>query len=130
MKQQRWHILLYDEKCGFCNWSVEKVLAWDRRGRIRPVPIQSAVGAQLLAGVPEERRLESWHLVTPAGRVLSGGADAAEELARFLPGALPLAHLFHAFPVTTERAYRFVASHRRRLTELLRIDPDYRLRRG
>lgn len=127
--RQRWHILLYDEDCAFCKWSLDKILAWDRRDRIRPVPIQGPVGQQLLADVPAEKRLASWHLVTPSGRVLSGG-PATEELARVLPGAQPLALLVHAFPGATERAYRWVAARRGRLAELLRVDSDYKLRRG
>jgi predicted DCC family thiol-disulfide oxidoreductase YuxK len=128
--RQRWHILLYDEDCTFCRWSLDKVLAWDRRDRIRPVPIQGPVGQQLLADVPEEKRLESWHLVTPTGRVLSGGAAAAEELARVLPGAQPLEFLFRTFPSATDRAYRWVSDNRPRLVKLFRIDPDYKLRRS
>jgi len=118
--EQRRHILLYDEDCSFCRWAVGKVLAWER-GRVRAVPIQGASGDRLLAEVPPEKRLDSWHLVTPSGRVLSGGAAAAEELARTLPGGRPLAALFHAFPGATERAYRWVAAHRGRLAELLRL---------
>jgi len=119
--EQRWHILLYDEDCSLCTWAVDKVLAWDRRGRIRAVPIQGAVGERLLAEIPREKRLDSWHLVTPSGDVISGSAPAAEELARVLPGGRPLAALFHMFPGTTERAYRWVAAHRGRLSELLRL---------
>jgi predicted DCC family thiol-disulfide oxidoreductase YuxK len=116
--EERRHILLYDDECSFCSWAVGKVLAWDRRGRIRAVPIQGAAGERLLADVPSETRLDSWHLVTPGGRVLSGDAAAAEELARVLPGGRPLAALFHSLPGATERAYRWVAAHRGRLAAL------------
>jgi len=119
--EQRWHILLYDEDCSFCRWAVDKVLAWDRRGRLRAVPIQGPVGERLLAEVPREKHLDSWHLVTPSGEVLSAGAAAAEELVRVLPGGRPLAALFHMFPGATERAYRWIAAHRGRLSELLRL---------
>ncbi len=128
--KQRWHILLYDEDCPFCRWSVDKVRAWDRHDRIRPVPIQGPVGQQLLADVPEEKRLESWHLVTPAGRVLSGGAAAAAELARVLPGGTPLAGVFRTFPGLTDRGYHWVSDHRGELARALRINPDYELKRG
>jgi predicted DCC family thiol-disulfide oxidoreductase YuxK len=128
--KQRWHILLYDEECPFCRWSVDKVLAWDRHDRIKPVPIQGPVGQQLLAGVPEEKRLETYHLVTPAGRVLSGGTEASAELARLLPGGTPLAGVFLTFPGLTERAYRWVSDHRNELVKALRIDSDYELKRG
>jgi predicted DCC family thiol-disulfide oxidoreductase YuxK len=122
------HVLLFDADCGFCRWSVRQVLAWDRRGRVLATTIQGEEGERLLAGMAPERRLDSWHLVTPAGRVLSAGA-AAPELALVLPGGRPLAYLFRTFPSATERAYRWVASHRGLLARLLRIDLE-RERRG
>ena len=96
---------------------------------MRATTIQGEEGERLLAGIPPERRLDSWHLVTPAGRVLSAGA-AAPELALLLPGGRPLAVLFRTFPRTTERAYRWVASHRALLARLLRIDLERERRRS
>lgn len=120
--------ILYDEDCGFCKWSLDKVLAWDRRRRLRPVAIQSDEGRALLAAVPESRWLESWHLVLPSGEVRSAGAAAAP-LAALLPGGRPLATLFRAFPRATERAYRLVASNRDRFARWLGIDATCQLRR-
>ena len=82
----------------------------------------------MLAGVPEEKRLDSWHLVLPDGEVRSAGA-AAGPLAELLPGGRPLAALFGAFPKTTDRAYRYVADHRDRWARWLRIDSSCRIRR-
>lgn len=121
MTSQAQIVLLYDQDCGFCRWSLDKVLAWDRRKRLRPVAIQSDEGARLLAEVDPAARLDSWHLLTPDGRVFSAGA-AAEPLARALPGGWPLAAVFHAFPALTERAYRYVARHRNTWARLLRIE--------
>jgi len=121
-------VVLYDEDCGFCRWSLDKILAWDRRGRLRPVAIQSEEGARLLASMPESERLDSWHLVEPSGAVRSGG-DAAAPLTELLPGGKPLAALFSAFPGPTGRAYRLVAANRDRLARLLRIDASCRVRR-
>jgi predicted DCC family thiol-disulfide oxidoreductase YuxK len=115
--------LLYDEDCGFCKWSLDKILAWDRAKRLRPVPIQSEDGARLLASLDPDARLDSWHLVDAQGRVFSGGA-AAEPLSRLLPGGRPLAALFAFFPGATERAYRYVARHRDRWARLLKIPAD------
>jgi predicted DCC family thiol-disulfide oxidoreductase YuxK len=120
--------VLYDDDCGFCKWSLDKILAWDRRRRLRPVAIQSDEGQALLADVPEAKRLDSWHLVLPSGEVRSAGA-AAEPLARLLPGGRPLAWLFRAFPGITERAYRFVADHRDRFGRLVGVDAGCQLRR-
>ena len=121
--------MLYDEDCGFCRWSLDKILLWDRRETLRPVAIQSPEGERLLAAVPRESWLESWHLVLPSGEVRSAGA-AAEPLARMLPGGRSLAFLFARFPGVTQRAYRWVAEHRDGLTRLLRIDSSCAVRRA
>jgi predicted DCC family thiol-disulfide oxidoreductase YuxK len=122
-------VVLYDEDCGFCKWSLDKILAWDRHRRLRPLPIQSEEGGRLLAGVPQELRLESWHLVAPSGEVRSAG-DAAAPLASLLPGGRPLAFLFRTFPGITNRAYRLVAGNRDRIARLLRIDASCQVRRS
>ena len=120
--------VLYDEDCGFCKWSLDKILAWDRSRKLRPVPIQSEEGQRLLAGVPEELRLDSWHLVEPLGPVRSAGAAAAP-LLDLMPGGRPLAASARALPGATERAYRAVAGNRDRLARLLRIDASCSVRR-
>ena len=121
-------VILYDEDCGFCKWSLDKLLAWDRREALQPAAIQSREGAELLAGMPEAKWLESFHLALPSGEVLSAGAAAAP-LARMLPGGRPLALLFRTFPGVTERAYRYVAAHRDRLARLVGVDASCQLRR-
>jgi predicted DCC family thiol-disulfide oxidoreductase YuxK len=103
--------ILYDSDCGFCRWSLAKVLGWDRRGALRPVAITSDEGVSLLKELPEERRLASWHLVDRDGRLHSAGA-AFPPLLRLLPGGGPLAALSARAPRLTERAYSFVAGHR------------------
>jgi len=123
------HVVLYDGDCGFCKWSLDKILLWDRGGSLRPVAIQSREGDELLASIEPARRLDSWHLVEPGGRVSSAGA-AAEPLARLLPAGRPLAVMFHSFPRFTDRAYRWVAAHRNELARLLRADASCELRRG
>jgi predicted DCC family thiol-disulfide oxidoreductase YuxK len=125
--EPQWPVL-YDDDCGFCKWSLDKILAWDRRGRLRPVAIQSEEGQGLLASVPEAERLDSWHLVMPSGEVRSAG-DGAEPLARLLPGGRPLARLFATFPGITDRAYRFVADRRDRFARLVGVDASCQLRR-
>jgi len=111
MDSRRDHAVLYDSDCGFCKLSVRGLLRLDRDERLRPVAIQSDEGRRLLVEVPEERRLESAHLVTPGGTVLSGG-DAAETLARLLPAGHVPARAFHRFPDATDRVYRWVARNR------------------
>ncbi len=104
-------LVLYDRDCGFCAWVLGWLLRWDRRRRLRPVAIQSTEGERLLAGLPEQERLASWHAATESGRVVSAGA-AFPPVLRTLPGGGPLAWLSTRFPRLTERAYRAVASRR------------------
>jgi predicted DCC family thiol-disulfide oxidoreductase YuxK len=105
------HALLFDSDCGFCTRSVDRIIRWDRGRRLRAVPIESAEGARLLADVPPERRLDSWHLAGPGGTLRSGGAAAAP-LLRLLPGGRLPAAILAAFPAVTAAAYRWVAARR------------------
>jgi predicted DCC family thiol-disulfide oxidoreductase YuxK len=111
-------VILYDSDCGFCRWSADRILAWDREKRLRPVALQDPEAAELLAKMDEDARMESWHLVTPDGRVHSGGAAVAP-LAKLLPAGAPVAGLASAFPGFTQRLYGLVARHRGRLGRLL-----------
>ncbi|MEJ7876389.1 MAG: DCC1-like thiol-disulfide oxidoreductase family protein [Solirubrobacterales bacterium] len=120
--------VLYDEDCGFCKWSLDKILAWDRLHELQPMPIQSEEGQRLLADVPVAQRLDSWHLVDSAGEVHSAGAGFGT-LFDILPGASPLAVGVRKFPHATECAYRAVADNRTRLAKLLRIDASCAVRR-
>ena len=103
-------ILLYDSDCGFCRWSLGKVLAWDRRGRIRPVSLQSKTAEELLAGMPEDERFGSWHLVDDDGRHSAGAGIAP--LLRLLPGGGPPAAIAARMPGAMERGYRFISGNR------------------
>jgi predicted DCC family thiol-disulfide oxidoreductase YuxK len=111
-------LLLYDADCGFCRWSLARMLAWDRHRRVRPVAIQSAEGQRLLDDLSEAQRLSSWHLIGPGGRRHSAGAAAAP-LLRTLSGGAPLAALLERFPSANEGAYAWVAAHRGRLGRLI-----------
>ncbi|HEY1355182.1 MAG TPA: DCC1-like thiol-disulfide oxidoreductase family protein, partial [Solirubrobacterales bacterium] len=95
-----------------------KVLAWDRRRSLRPVAIQSEQADRLLAGMPEEERLASWHLVDDDGAVRSAGA-AFPVLFRLLPGGASMAALTARIPRATDRAYRWVAGNRSRWGKLV-----------
>jgi predicted DCC family thiol-disulfide oxidoreductase YuxK len=103
--------LLYDADCGFCRWSLAKILAWDRRRALRPVSLQSEEASSMLSGMPAERRMASWHLVDAEGEVRSAGAGFPQ-LLRLLPGGSPLAAATARTPRLTERGYRWVAGHR------------------
>jgi predicted DCC family thiol-disulfide oxidoreductase YuxK len=108
----------YDEDCGCCRWSTDKIRAWDTHRRITFVAIQSARGEELLVAVPEAQRLDSMHAVTPDGRVWSGGRAVRVILAELPGGSVP-ASIAAAFPGATNTTYRLVARHRERLGRLL-----------
>ena len=103
-------VILLDSRCGFCRRSISRFLAWDRRGRLRPVALQDPEADELLGYMDEERKIASCHLVTADG-IYSAGA-AFPPLLRLLPGGRPLAWLTATFPGLTERAYRYVARTR------------------
>jgi predicted DCC family thiol-disulfide oxidoreductase YuxK len=122
--------VLYDADCGFCRWSLAKLLRWDRRGVLRPVALQDPEAASLLPGRSKEERLASWHLVDSTGEVHSGGA-ALPWLLRMLPGGTPLAALAARAPRLRDRGYRWVAEHRswfgRLLSERAKQRADFRI---
>jgi predicted DCC family thiol-disulfide oxidoreductase YuxK len=121
-------IVLYDEDCGFCRWTAYRLRAWDRHRRLAFAPIQGEEGQTLLAGIPPETRLVSAHVVTPDGRIRSGGAAVAPVLER-LPGGSPVASVARTFPGATDRAYRWAAARRawfgaRLGTDACAVDPS------
>jgi predicted DCC family thiol-disulfide oxidoreductase YuxK len=115
-------ILLYDRDCRFCCWSLRRLLAWDRHGRIRPLALQESEAARLLAHIDPQQRMDSWHLVGRGGETRSAGRAIAP-LLRLLPGGRPLAVLADRFPRVTDAAYAFVARHRSALSAIVRAGP-------
>src|ERR1041384_6320841 len=112
------HALLYDADCGFCRWSLDKILARDRDRRVRPVPLQSAEADVLLKGMDRDRKMASWHLVTPEGTIYSAGAAVAP-LMRVLPVTKGVAAIAGAMPPVTGIAYRLLSRNRTRLGKLI-----------
>lgn len=111
-------VVFYDEECGFCRWATGRVLAWDRRDRIRAVALADPEAERLLPAMDRERLMASWHVLGPDGRVWSAGRAVAP-LLRLLPAGAPLAAVAAAFPGTTDRLYDWTARHRGRLGALL-----------
>ena len=110
--------VLYDYDCGFCRWSVGRLLAWDRAGLLRPLAIQSPEGQRLLGDLTPEQRLATAHAVDAAGRRTSGG-DALAPVAAVLPAGAPLAALGRHAPALSRAGYRAVAGRRTLLGRLL-----------
>jgi predicted DCC family thiol-disulfide oxidoreductase YuxK len=113
----RW-ILLYDEDCGFCRWSLGWVLRADRRGRVTPLALGTEEADRLLSHLAPDERAASWHLAAPDGRRWSAGY-AAPPLLRLLPGGRLPAFALGAAPELTDRVYRWVADHRSVFSKLI-----------
>ena len=103
--------VFYDGGCGFCRWSVRRLQAWDRRGRLRFASLSSEEANERLADLSETERAASWHLIDERGRLTSAGAAVPPLLER-LPFGEPLAAVAARFPRATDRTYRWVAEHR------------------
>jgi len=92
-------------------WLLALLLRWDRRGRLRPAPLQGPEAGELLADLDPAERMASWHLISPDGERSSGGA-AIGPLLRLLPGGGVPAAVITRFPGLTARGYRWVAENR------------------
>jgi predicted DCC family thiol-disulfide oxidoreductase YuxK len=104
-------IVLYDADCGFCRWAMACALGRDRRRALVAVPIQSQLGAQLLAELSPGERLEAAHVVRDDGTRDSGGVAAAEVLGA-LPQTRALGWIARRLPAPTAALYGLVAAHR------------------
>jgi predicted DCC family thiol-disulfide oxidoreductase YuxK len=111
-------VLLYDHDCGFCRWSLARVLKRDRDAVLAVAPIESPTGDRLLAHMDREARLASWHLALPGGRVHSGGAAFAP-LASAIGRWSAVGRLAERFPRAAAAAYRLVAGNRSRLSRFV-----------
>jgi predicted DCC family thiol-disulfide oxidoreductase YuxK len=106
----------YDDDCGFCRWALAWLLRWDRRGRLRPVPIASAEGERELGDLGPAR-FASWHLVRDGERHSGGRAFAP--LLEELPGGSALAPVARRLERLLVPAYDWVAAHRTGLSRLV-----------
>lgn len=120
--------VLYDADCGFCRWSLAKLLARDAERRLRPLSLQDPEADRLLGPMEHGRKMRSWHLVTPDGTLRSGGAAVIAVL-RLLPGGRFVAAPLAAFAPLTDLAYRLVAENRFRLSPLISAADSARARK-
>jgi predicted DCC family thiol-disulfide oxidoreductase YuxK len=105
-------VLLYDDDCGFCVWMLAHVLRRDDARALRPLPIQSAEGAELLSDLGERERLRSWHAVAPDGSRSSGG-DAFVPILGAVPRLSAPAAVMRRLPASLRRfGYDVVARNR------------------
>lgn len=76
------YVLLFDRDCGICRALGRWIARVDVRRRIRFQTIQAA--GSLLREIPQERLLDAFHMVSPGGRVSTGG-DAVPTLIEAFP---------------------------------------------
>jgi len=110
-------VVLYDEDCGFCRWSAERLRLWDRRARLRFVAIGSPEGSRILAPLDRSSPLASMH-VWDGSELVSGGRGVPA-LLRELPGGRHLARIAEAFPRATDSVYSLIARNRHWLARLV-----------
>jgi predicted DCC family thiol-disulfide oxidoreductase YuxK len=106
-------IVLYDDDCGFCRWTLAWALRRDRDHTLTIAPIQSSTGDELLADLDAAERLRSVHVVHDDGRRTSGG-HAVSDVLRELPSA-PLLARVAGIPIV----YRLAAANRSKLSRLV-----------
>jgi predicted DCC family thiol-disulfide oxidoreductase YuxK len=106
-------IVLYDEDCGFCRWTLAWALERDRERALEIAPIQSETGTRLLADMDPAERLCAVHVVHADARRESGGA-AVRDVLNALPSRNPLARV-----ASIPLAYRFAAKNRSWLSRLV-----------
>lgn len=119
--------VFYDDDCGFCKWSLGKILALDTKGLLIARSIQESEAE--LHSVKKEDLYNSWH-ARVGGKIYSGGDAGEPVFSRVAFGQLP-AFISRRCPKTTRRAYSFIARKRNTWSRLLGIDAtcsitDYR----
>ena len=105
-------IILFDGVCNFCNGSVNFIIARDPQGYFKFAPLQSDVGARLLAenGVD---RIETDSVVLIENGQVYTHSTAALRIARKLSGAWRwFYYLVHVPRFLRDGAYKLLAKYR------------------
>jgi predicted DCC family thiol-disulfide oxidoreductase YuxK len=113
-------VLLYDGVCGFCTWSIQFIIARDRRRTMRFAALQSEYGKAIVARHPSLVNVDSVVYVDHAGepaleRVYVRSA-AALRVAAYLGWPWKVALIARAIPAAIrDAAYNTFARFRYRL---------------
>jgi predicted DCC family thiol-disulfide oxidoreductase YuxK len=95
-------VLLYDGLCGFCDRTVQLVLAADRRGRIRFAPLQGDFARRVLDAHPRLADVDSLVLVEAEGTLKHARvhvrSSAVLALARHVGGVWSLLEILRLIP--------------------------------
>jgi predicted DCC family thiol-disulfide oxidoreductase YuxK len=92
-------IMLYDGVCGFCNKSVQTIIAHDRKGVLKFAPLQSPYGQEILAK-HNLKEIDSVVFVdrSSGAEHLSIRSNAALKVANYLGGWWKLLSVFYIVP--------------------------------
>ena len=113
-------VLLYDGLCGFCDRTVQFVLARDPDGPMRFATLQGEFAASVLRDRPALRDIDSLILIEPSGDdsapMIRTRSDAAIALGRYIGGGWSvIARLARLAPAPLrDAAYDLFARHRHR----------------
>jgi len=104
--------LLYDADCGVCTFAKRVVTAFDWRRRIEAMALQDPRTEHLLAGMGEDARWATFHVVRD-GRTASGGDGLLEVGGLLLNDRVPtLAAEIPILRRASDRLYLFIAGLR------------------
>ncbi len=112
-------VLLYDGTCGFCNASVQFIIARDRRGTMRFAPLQSDLGQQVIGRHPQLEGVDSVVYVDGIGDTrrekVAIRSAAALAVCSYLGAPWSWAVVTRIVPARLrDMAYDFIARHRYR----------------
>ena len=108
-------IVLFDGVCNFCNATVNFVIEHDKAGYFKFAPLQSEIGAQLIAkhGIDN---VETDSVIVVEDDKAYTHSSAALRIAKRLDGIWSWAYAFVVVPKPIrDLAYRLFAKHRYRL---------------
>ncbi len=104
-------LIAFDGVCNFCNFWVNKLLDWDKKGKFKLVSIQELEGTELLTS--GEERLSTVILFTPDGKYTK--SNAILRIVRILGFPFNLLTIGYIFPrVFRNWLYDLVAKNRYR----------------
>lgn len=125
------YILLFDGTCGLCNTAVQWILRHDVGGRMRFAPLDSTLGKQALARLPELAGVDSMVLLHRQGAWIK--STAALEIARYVGGIWGMGVVGYILPrALRDWCYDQMAKRRTamfgRLDQCMLPTPDERAR--
>ena len=117
--------LIFDDRCGFCQKSIQLLRRLDWFGTIEFVPLGQAAELMERHAITSQAMETAMHYISPLGQV-TNGAEAFRVFGKKVPLLFPCAlflHLPFALPLA-KVVYRKVAARRHALSRGLRCESD------